>query len=367
MTTATAGDPPPQRGRRARRLRPSPVYLMLVFAPASVVAEALHQEAATFVTSALAIVPLAALIGRATEQLAIRLGPRQGGLLNATLGNLTELIVGFFLIAADDVAILKATLIGSIVGNLLLVLGLSFATGGLRHKSMHFNPRSASVHASSLLLAVAGLVVPAMLVFGSPLTASARETVSVFVAIVLMALYVAALVFTNLTHAHLFRVPERDERATWSSGLALAVLAAAAIAVGYESDILVNSLHTAIGVLQIPTAFVGLILIPVVGNAAEHVSAIFFAVKNKVDISVEIAIGSSTQVAMFVAPLLVFASLVIAHPIDFVFTGFEIGIVALATLIVTVTSFDGEANWLEGAQLLGAYLVIAVAAFFIGA
>jgi Ca2+:H+ antiporter len=350
-----------------RRFRIPPLYLLLVFVPASFLAEVLHQETAIFVFSALAIVPLAALIGAATEQLAIRLGPRQGGLLNATLGNLTELIVGFFLIAAGDIAILKATLIGSIVGNLLLVLGLSFAVGGYRHKSMRFNPHAASVHASSLLLAVAGLVVPAMLVLGSHVDATARETVSVFVAIVLMTLYLAALVYTNITHAHLFHVPERDETATWSSRLALGVLAGAALAVGIESDMLVGSLHSAISTLHIPTAFVGLILIPVVGNAAEHASAVFFAIKNKLDITVEIAIGSSTQVAMFVAPLLVFASLVIHHPIDFVFTGFEIGIIALATLIVTVTSLDGETNWLEGAQLLGAYLIIAVTAFFIAA
>lgn len=354
-------------GRGVRRLLLSPLYLLLVFVPASIVAEALHQETAVFVTSALAIIPLAALIGNATEQLAIRLGPRQGGLLNATLGNLTELIVGFFLVAAGDVAILKATLIGSIVGNLLLVLGLSFFVGGFRHDSMRFNRRSASVHSSSLLLAVAGLVVPAMLVLSSQVNAAGRETVSVLVAIVLMALYLAALVFTNITHAHMFHVPERDEKATWSSPVALAVLAVAALAVGFESEMLVSSLHSAISALRIPTVFVGLILIPVVGNAAEHASAVFFALKNKLDVAVEIAIGSSTQVAMFVAPLLVFASLAIAHPIDFVFTGFEIGIVALATLIVTVISLDGEANWLEGAQLLGAYVVIAVTAFFIAA
>ena len=342
-----------------------PMHLLLVFAPASLAAEALQQQTAVFITSALAIIPLAALIGQATEQLAIRLGPQRGGLLNATLGNLTELIVGFFLVAAGDVAILKATLIGSIVGNLLLVLGLSFAAGGLYHKSMTFNPRTASVHASSLLLAVAGLVVPAMLVFSSSVNATSREAVSIFVAIVLMSLYLAALAFTNITHANLFRAPDVGETATWSSRVALVVLAVSALAVGLESDLLVNSLHSAISALRIPTVFVGLILIPVIGNAAEHASAIFFAIKNKLDITVEIAVGSSTQVAMFVAPLLVFVSLLTMHPIDFVFTGFEIGIVALATLIVTVTSRDGETNWLEGAQLLGAYLIIAVTAFFI--
>jgi Ca2+:H+ antiporter len=347
--------------------RISILYLLLAFVPASLVAEALHQETAVFLTSALAIIPLAALIGTATEQLAIRLGPRLGGLLNATLGNLTELIVGLFLVAAGDVAVLKATLIGSIVGNLLLVLGLSFVAGGWRHESLRFNPRSAGVHASSLLLAVAGLVVPAMLVLGSHVDATARETVSVFVAVVLMTLYVAALAFTNITHAHLFRAPEPEEKARWSSPLALGVLAAAAVGVGLESEMLVGSLRPAITALHIPTVFVGLILIPVVGNAAEHASAVFFAIRNKLDVTLEIAVGSSTQVAMFVAPLLVFASLAMARPVDFVFTGFEIGIVALATVIVAVTSLDGESNWLEGAQLVGAYLIIAVTAFFIAA
>ena len=342
-----------------------PLYLLLVFVPVSLVGEIGHQETLTFVASALSIIPLAALIGTATEQLAIRLGPQRGGLLNATLGNLTELIVGVFLIAAGDVAILKATLIGSIVGNLLLVLGLSFVAGGWRHKSMRFNPRTASVHSSSLMLAVAGLVVPAMLVFGTTVDSRDREVVSVFVAVVLMLLYLAALAFTNITHAHLFHAPQREETASWSSWVALLALTAAAVMVGIESDFLVGSLHTAIETLGIPTVFVGLILIPVIGNAAEHASAVFFAVKDRLDVTVEIAIGSSTQVAMFVAPLLVFVSLLIGHPIDFVFTGFEIGIVALATLLVTVTSLDGESNWLEGAQLLGAYLVIAVTAFFV--
>ena len=342
-----------------------PLYLLLLFVPVSFAGELTHQETLTFVASALSIIPLAALIGTATEQLAIRLGPQRGGLLNATLGNFTELIVGVFLIAAGDVAILKATLIGSIVGNQLLVLGLSFFAGGWRHKRMRFNPRTASVHSSSLMLAVAGLVVPAMLVFGTTVDSHDREVVSVFVAVVLMLLYLAALAFTNITHAHLFHAPQREDTASWSSWVALLALAAAAVMVGVESDLLVGSLHTAIETLRIPTVFVGLILIPVVGNAAEHASAVFFAVKNRLDVTVEIAIGSSTQVAMFVAPLLVFISLLIGHPIDFVFTGFEIGIVALATLLVTVTSLDGESNWLEGAQLMGAYLVIAVTAFFV--
>src|SRR5437867_7983046 len=264
------------------------MYLLLLFAPASFVAEALHQETAVFVTSGLAIIPLAALIGSSTEQLAIRLGPQRGGLLNATMGNLTELIVGVFLIAAGEFTVVKATLIGSIVGNLLLVLGLSFAAGGVRHKTMEFNPQAASVHGSSLLIAVAGLVVPALLLVTSPNVGfTGKEVVSAVVAGVLVLLYLADLVFTQITHAHLFHVPARGEVVTWSTSWALAVLTPSAVLVGIESEFLVSSLHPAITALRIPAVFVGLILIPVIGNAAEHASAVFFAIKNRLNVTLE--------------------------------------------------------------------------------
>ena len=341
---------------------------LLVFVPISIGAEILHQPEVTFVTSALAIVPLAGLIGESTEQLAVRLGPQRGGLLNATLGNLTELIVGVFLITAGEFTVVKATLIGSIVGNLLLVLGLSFAAGGIRHRSMEFNPQAASVHSSSLLLAVAGLVVPALLLVTTPtIDFTGKEVVSSVVAGVLILLYLAALVFTQITHAHLFHVPARGEVATWSTAWALAVLTGSAVMVGLESDFLVNSLRPAIAALHIPAAFVGLILIPVIGNAAEHASAVFFAIRDRLNVTLEIAVGSSSQVAMFVAPLLIFISLLIGHPMDFIFTGFEIALVGMATLIVIVVSLDGRTNWLEGVQLLGAYLVIAISAYFVSA
>lgn len=339
---------------------------LLVFMPISIGAEILKQPEITFVTSALAIVPLAGLIGESTEQLAVHVGPQRGGLLNATLGNLTELIVGVFLIAAGEFTVVKATLIGSIVGNLLLVLGLSFAAGGVRHKTMSFNPETASVHSSSLLLAVAGLVVPALLLVTTPnIDFSGKEVISSVVAGVLIVMYLAAIVFTQVTHAHLFHSPARGEVATWSTARALIVLSAAAVMVGIESDFLVNSLRPAITALHIPAPFVGLIFIPIIGNAAEHASAIFFAVKNRLDVTLEIAVGSSTQVAMFVAPLLVFISLVIGRPMDFFFTGFEIALVFMATLILIVMSRDGRTNWLEGAQLFGAYLVIAISAYFV--
>jgi Ca2+:H+ antiporter len=353
-------------GHRLRQWSQPSLKWLMVFAPISIAADLLHQEVVTFVTAGLAIIPLAGLIGESTEQVAIRLGPRGGGLLNASFGNLTELIVGIFLIEGGDFAVVKASLVGSIVGNLLFVLGLSFALGGIRRKELVFSRDAAGVHSASLLLAVAGLVVPALLVVGTPTVGfTEKEVVSAGVAGVLILLYFAALAFTQVTHAHLFHEPDTEEAPKWSTRRALVVLAVSAAVVGLESEMLVSSLHPAIQTLHIPAAFVGLILIPIIGNAAEHASAVFFAMKNRLDVTLEIAVGSGTQVAMFVAPALVFISLAMGHPMDFVFTGFEVAIVALATIIVVVISRDGRGDWLEGLQLLGAYLVIAITAYFV--
>ena len=346
-------------------VRPSSNWL-LVFIPASLIAELTHQPLLTFITAALAIVPVAGLIGRATDQLAIRVGPRLGGLLNATFGNLTELIVAVLLIAAGTFEVVKASLIGSIVGNLLLVLGLSLFVGGLRCGEQAFSARAAGVHTGSLVLAIAGLGVPALLVATTPnLSTGDREVVSAGVAATLIVLYASALVFTQITSAHLFRTPESGEQPEWTRALALGVLLGAALLVGLESELLVTALNPALQTLKISPVFVGLILIPVIGNAAEHASAVFFAIRDKIDVTLEIAVGSSTQVALFVAPLMVFISLLMGRPMDFVFTGFEIGAVFIATLIIAVISRDGHSNWLEGLQLIGVYAIIALAAFFL--
>lgn len=350
---------------RAWLLRPS-INWLLVFIPASLVAEFMYQPLLAFITAAIAIVPLAGLIGRATDQLAIRVGPQLGGLLNATFGNLTELIVAVLLIAAGDFEVVKASLIGSIVGNLLLVLGLSLFVGGLRRGEQAFNARAAGVHTGSLVLAVAGLGVPALLVATSPnLSSGNREIVSAGVAATLIVLYAAALVFIQFTNAHLFRTPESSEQVEWSRTMAMGVLLGAALLVGLESELLVSALNPALETLKISPIFVGLILIPIIGNAAEHSSAVFFAIRNKVDVTLEIAVGSSTQVALFVAPVMVFISLLLGRPMNFVFTGFEIGAVFIATLIVAVISRDGHSNWLEGLQLIGVYVIIALAGFFL--
>jgi Ca2+:H+ antiporter len=344
-------------------LRPSLNWL-LVFLPVAIVAEFSHLEVLAFFASALTIVPLAGLIGEGTDQFAIRTGPRLGGLLNATLGNLTELVVGVLLILNSDFEVVRASLIGSIVGNLLLVLGASLFVGGMRRKELVFNRQAAGVHSASLMLAVAALVLPAVIVASKPISAQSGHLISIGVATILVVLYISALIFTQVTHNQLFGGPTPTEVPRWSVRRSVIVLAVSAILVGYVSEILVSSLRPALEIVPLSPLFVGLILVPVVGNAAEHASAILFAVRNKVDLTLEIAIGSSAQVALFIAPALVFISLIVGHPMDFVFSGFEIAAVALATVIVAVIALDGRSNWLEGAQLLGVYLILAVAALF---
>jgi len=350
------------------RLRPSLDWL-LVLVPVSIVLEiAGGDDLLVFVASAGAILPLAGLIGRATEQLALHTGPRIGGLINATFGNVTELIIAIFLILEGEIEIVKASLTGSILGNLLLVLGLSFLLGGIKHEEQQYSARAASVHATSLVLAVTGLLMPALFALGTVGdTFLEREVVSGTVAAVLIALYVAALAFTLVTHEHLFRTPEEGELPAWSRGRAIRLLLLATALVALEAEFLVASLEPALEDLGLSRLFVGLILIPIIGNAAEHSSAIRFAMRDKVDVTLEIAIGSSTQIALFVAPLLVFISLLVDHPMDFVFSTFEVAAVALSTVLVFMISIDGRSNWLEGAQLTGAYVIMAISFFFVEA
>jgi Ca2+:H+ antiporter len=347
------------------KLRPTLSWL-LVFVPVSLAFEYVFpQPVLVFVSACVAIVPLAGLIGKATEELAIRAGPRVGGLLNATFGNVTEIIIAILLIRAGEVEVVKASLIGSILGNLVLVLGASLLAGGLRFSEQRFSGRSATMHAASLTMAVTGLALPTLFVLTSPDSGFQRLVVSIGVASVLMCLYVASLVFSLFTHQHLFKAPPSEETPAWSVARALAVLLLTALMVGLESEFLVQSLESTVAALGVSKVFIGLFVVAFVGNAAEHASAVTFAIRNKVDIAIEIAFGSSTQIALFVAPALVFVSLLISHPMDFVFTLMEVVAVALSTIIVAFVTMDGRSNWLEGLQLLGAYLIMAVSFFFI--
>jgi Ca2+:H+ antiporter len=350
---------------RTLSLKPSLDWL-LALVPLAIVLELMGgAHLAIFLASAGAILPLAGLIGRSTEQLALHVGPRLGGLINATFGNVTELILAIFLILEGRIAIVKASLTGSILGNLLLVLGLSFLLGGLRHEEQEYSARSASVHATSLVLAVTGFLMPALFAHGGNHSLIQREVVSGTVAAVLIALYSAALAFTLITHEHLFHTPGASEEPSWSRAKAVGALLVATAFVALMSEFLVGSLDPAIRSLGLSEAFVGLILIPIIGNAAEHSSAVMFALRNKVDVTLEIAIGSSTQIALFVAPALVFISLLVGHPMDFVFSTFEVAAVALSTFLVFMISVDGRSNWLEGAQLVGAYGIMAISFYFV--
>jgi Ca2+:H+ antiporter len=346
--------------------RPSLNWL-LVLVPISLIARfALDQDLLVFLTAAGAVIPLAGLIGRGTEELALHAGPRVGGLLNATFGNVTELIIAVFLVLKGELDVVKASLTGSILGNLLLVLGLSFLVGGVRHREQSFNAQAASVHSTSMVLAVIGLFMPALFVLTTGRHDFVeREVVSGTVAGVLMVLYGAALLFTMVTHEHLFHTPTEGERARWPVRTSVLLLLAATALVAIESELLVGALDPALKSLGLSKFFVGLILVPIIGNAAEHGSAVLFALRDKLDVTLEIAVGSSTQIALFVAPVLVFISLAVGHPMDFVFTTFEVAAVGLSTLIVTLISMDGRANWLEGAQLIGAYAIMGISFFFV--
>jgi Ca2+:H+ antiporter len=349
----------------AGMLKPS-IYWLLIFVPLSLLAELLlKQPVLVFASACVAIVPLAGLIGEATDQLALRSGPRVGGLLNATFGNVTELIIAVLLVAAGEFDVVKASLIGSILGNLVLVLGAAYLAGGLRFKEQHFDPRAASLHSAALLLAVTGLLMPAVFVLTQPDTTVQREVISVTVAAVLIILYIASLVFTLITHAHLFGASREEAAPEWSGRRAVLVLLVTAIVVGFESELLVGSLEPAIRTLGISKLFVGLFVVAIIGNAAEHASAVTFALRGRVEVAIEIAFGSSTQIALLVAPLLVFISLAISRPMDFVFSTAEVIAVALATLVVAVISLDGRSTWLAGVQLLGVYVILGVSFFYV--
>jgi Ca2+:H+ antiporter len=339
---------------------------LLIFVPAAVVLELVHGDPVLiFVVSALAILPLAGLIGHATEELAARSGPQIGGLLNATFGNVTEMIIAFFLILEGELEVVKASITGSIIGNVLVVLGLAFLIGGWGRVEQTFNRASASLHSASLIIAVVGLMMPALFSFTPEASNFRTEAVSLGVALVLIAVYALSLLFSFKTHRSLFRSAAEEEEAKWSLARALGVLAGATVFVGLMSEFLVAALETTVQEVGLSKLFVGLIIVPIVGNAAEHSSAVLLAAKDKMDVSIEIAVGSSTQIALFVAPMLVFVSLAVGNPMDFIFSGIEIAAVAFSSLILGFITLDARSNWIEGAQLLAAYLIMAVSFFFL--
>lgn len=346
--------------------------LLLVFVPISLAIEFTQAPRIwLFITSALAIVPLAGLIGGATEELALRVGPVLGGFLNATFGNAPELIIALFALRAGLHEVVKASISGSILGNILLVLGFSMLVGGWGREKQTFSQTHAMASAAMLFLAVAALVMPAVFdltVYGRlDVSPPVVESLSLLVAVVLIATYLASLVFSLRTHRKLFAHAAEESAprlGSWSAGILLLV-AAAVVAV--ESELLVAAIQEATTSLGMTQFFVGVVVVAVVGNAAEHFSAVAMAAKNKMDISLTIAVGSSTQVALFVAPVLVLASFLFGNPMSLVFNSFEIAAIALSALVLTVVTADGESNWFEGLQLLAVYLVLVIVFFFVPA
>jgi Ca2+:H+ antiporter len=354
-------------------------YLLVPFIPIAIVLDLAHASAAViFFTSAAGVIPTAALMGKATEELAARSGPGIGGLLNVTFGNAPELIIALFALGKGLHEVVKASLIGSILGNTLLVLGGAMLVGGLGRDRQRFNRTAASAQSAMLLLAAAALIMPCVweLVEGRGLPSpgaerlsygTSIEVLSLLVALVLLATYVCGLIFSLRTHRDLFNPPHSEEpgEEPWSVRRSVIMLAIAGVAVGGMSEILVSSISEAAGSVGLSEFFIGAIVVAIVGNAAEHWVAVLVAHKDKMDLAVNIAIGSSAQIALFVAPLLVLCSFFIGpHPMPLVFNGFELAAVLVAVLIANHTTNEGESTWFEGAQLLAVYMVMAVAFAF---
>jgi Ca2+:H+ antiporter len=353
-----------------------PLYLLLIAAPLAVVGDLLHWPSPViFGLSALGVIPLAGLIGVATEELSARIGPKYGGLLNATFGNAAELIITILAIRQGLLLLVKASITGSIIGNSLLVLGLSVLYGGLKHGWQRFDENEARHHVTLMVLAVSGLFLPAMFATAQP-DHWVVEEVSLLVAGILLLTYVAYLVF-SLFGGQTGAMPDSSEApimghaeaaehvATWSVRKALIVLAAATGATVFVSELLVRTVEPVTHQLGWSEFFVGIIIVPLIGNAAEHFSAVVFAGKNRVDLTMAIAAGSSTQIALFVAPVLVFLSLALGHPMDLVFDRMELLVLGLTSIIFAFVAMDGRSNWLEGAQLLALFVIIAVVFFFL--
>ncbi|HEX8743737.1 MAG TPA: calcium/proton exchanger [Thermoleophilaceae bacterium] len=358
-----------------------PVFLLAVFIPVAIGLEIAHADPKLiFGAAALGVIPTAALMGMATEELAAKSGPGIGGLLNVTFGNAPELIIAFFALLEGLQEVVKASIVGSVVGNILLVLGAAMLVGGWNREKQTFNATAAGAQSAMLLLALAALILPALwqLIHGGGLPAVGEDRVdfgtdlehlSFGVAIVLMASYVAGLFFSLRTHRELFNPYGHDEQHQdtlgWSVKRSLAMLGIASVAVGVMSEILVGSISEASHDIGLSEFFVGVFVVAIVGNAAEHWVAVLVAAKNKMDLAVNIAIGSSAQIALFVAPILVLLSFVVGeNPMALVFNGYEIGALVLAVLVANFLTQDGESNWFEGVQLLALYAVFGLVFFY---
>jgi Ca2+:H+ antiporter len=340
---------------------------LLAFVPITVVAEYGHlvSPMAVFFLAALAIIPLAKYIGEATEELAVFTGPALGGLLNATFGNATELLIGVFALQAGLIEVVKASITGSIIGNLLLVTGTAMLFGGAKREKQEFNRTGALASSSTLMLAAIALIMPAIFLLTAPtVDEHIISELSVFVSVVMLVVYIASLFFILYTHKHLYTEEVGTLEAKWSKVRSIFTLLIATLGAAWMSEILVGSIEPVVQSLGWTQLFIGVVFVAIIGNAAEHTSAIVTALKNRMDLSLQVSIGSASQIAMFVAPALVLVSLFFPVHMSLVFNTFELIAIVLSILITNLVVQDGESNWLEGLQLLMAYAIMATAFFF---
>ncbi len=368
-------------------LKPSLDWL-LIFVPIAIALRfipAFENPTALFIVACLAIIPLAGWMGKATEHLSEHLGQGIGGLLNATFGNAAELIIALFALSKGLEGVVKASITGSIIGNMLLVLGLSIVAGGSKFKVQKFNRTAAGTTATALSLAAIALLIPTIFhevaaqvpVASGGWTAEKEQNLSLAISIVLILTYVGTLYFSLVTHKNLFvgeamqgaahDVGEEEEKSGehWSKGKAIGVLLTATGFVALISEFLVGAVEAARGELGFTEVFVGVIVVAIIGNAAEHSSAILMAMRNKMDLSLSIALGSSLQIALFVAPVLVFASYLFGKPMNLEFTIPEVVAVIASVLIAQQISSDGESNWVEGLQLLAVYTILGILFYYL--
>ena len=375
----------------------SAIYFLLVFAPIAVALELVHADhILLFVLAAIALIPLAKLIGDSTEHLATHYGATTGSLLNVTFGNAAEIIIAVVAISAGLLDLVKASITGAIIGNILLIFGMSIVAGGFKYKEQRFSKENIGFQSSMLFIAIIGLAIPTILV-ATVLPGSENESsvqlLSDSVAIILIVIYSLGIIFTFFTHKHLFvqteepalvegappqsqpqqsqpqpqpQPPNNDHHKHWSKKKSFLLLAISMAGVVAVSEILVRTVEQTGEDLGFGELFVGAIIVGIVGNAAEHSSAIMLARKGKIELSIGIAAGSGTQIALFVVPILVFAGIAMGQPFTLVFTILELAVLFLAAIILNLIVHDGRSNWFEGVMLIAVYIIIAIAFFFAG-
>ena len=333
----------------------------------------IHYNAlVVFTLSCVSIIPLAAIIGDATEQVAHYTGDKIGGLLNATMGNVPELLIGLFAIKAGLYDVVKATIVGSMLGNLLFVLGLSVLVGGIKYPIQNFNKSAARSNFIMLFYSMISIIIPAAFFYTSYHNENAKlNSMSIAVAILMLLVYISGLIYSLYTHKNIFTSHDDIEDGVdaeapkWSLLKAGVILSVVTLFVGYESEILVGQLEEVIKVYHLPQTFIGIIIIPIVGNVAEHAAAIIMAYKNRMDLALEIGVGSATQIALFVGPILLLSSFVFGNPMNYFFAPFHIVALILAFGISLYVFEDGKTSWLEGLIMLFTYTLFAVTYFFV--